>query len=117
MHSATNTLSPRGRIRTVALAATIALGTLFPSISAVYAQDDGFDVSVSTTAELTGLTAVVSGSGNGLRLRSEPAHDSDVIETLLDGTSVTLRVDTTDTVRDADGTTRWWPVSVNGEDG
>jgi murein DD-endopeptidase MepM/ murein hydrolase activator NlpD/uncharacterized protein YgiM (DUF1202 family) len=117
VHSATTTLSPRGRIRTVALAATIALGTLFPSISAATAQDDGFDISVTSTSGLSGLTAVVSGSDNGLRLRSEPAHDADVIDTLIDGTVVTLRVDQTDTVRDPDGTTRWWPVSYNGSDG
>lgn len=115
MRSATNIPSLRGRIRTIALATTIALGTLLPSMSAVNAQDSGF--SVSGTEELTGLTAVVTGSDNGLRLRSEAAFDADIIDTLLDGTVVTLRIDVLDTVLDPDGTTRWWPVSGNGSDG
>ncbi|MEJ7839750.1 MAG: SH3 domain-containing protein [Thermomicrobiales bacterium] len=97
------------------MATTIALGTLFPSMSAVLAQDEGF--SVSDIQELSGVTAIVSGSDNGLRLRSDAAYDSEIIETLIDGTVVTLRIDAVDTVLEPDGSTRWWPVTANGNDG
>ena len=115
MNPAIQTPSRMGRIRTVALAATIALGALFPALPVTNAQDTGFDIASATS--LSGLTAVVSGSNDGLNLRAEPRHDAGVLSTLPDGTVVDLLVDRFDTVRDEDGTTRWWPVSINGQTG
>lgn len=77
------------------------------------AQD--FDISVNSIADLSGLTAIAGGDGDGVNVRSEPGLDSDVIATIPDGTVVDLRVDTVDTVRQDD--LRWWPVEVNGESG
>jgi murein DD-endopeptidase MepM/ murein hydrolase activator NlpD len=90
---------------------------MIPSLSVLYAQEAGFEVTVESADDLSGLTAVVGGSDEGLRLRSEPAHDAEVLETLPDGTVVSLRIDVVDTVMDEDGTTRWWPVTANGIDG
>jgi murein DD-endopeptidase MepM/ murein hydrolase activator NlpD len=75
-----------------------------------------FDVSVSSIAELTGLTAVVAHSDNGVHLRAKPGQDGEILDSLPDGTVVALRIDEADTVYGDDGT-RWWPVRSNGEDG
>ncbi len=74
-----------------------------------------FDVSVGSISELSGLTAVAAGSGQGVNVRISPAMDAELVTTISDGTVVALRVDMADTVR-ADGI-RWWPVTVNGVDG
>jgi murein DD-endopeptidase MepM/ murein hydrolase activator NlpD len=83
-----------------------------PSWSAS-AQD--FDISVDSIAELSGLTAIAGGDGDGVNVRDEPGIDSDIVTTVPDGTVVDLRVDVLDTVRKDD--LRWWPVHVDGVDG
>jgi murein DD-endopeptidase MepM/ murein hydrolase activator NlpD len=77
------------------------------------AQD--FDISVSSVSDLSGLTAIAGGDGDGVNVRAEPGLDSDIVTTVPDGTVVDLRVDMVDTVRQDD--LRWWPVSVDGVDG
>lgn len=73
------------------------------------------DITVGSVADLSGLNAVVAHSDDGVNFRSEPGIGSDVIDTLPDGTVVTLRVDKVDTVVDDDA--RWWPVTFDGQDG
>jgi hypothetical protein len=67
--------------------------------------------------DLTGRTALINGGGDGINLRAAPGHDGEVIDVLGDGVEVALRIDTADTVYDADGVTRWWPVAVDGVEG
>ena len=74
-----------------------------------------FDVSVGSVSELSGLTAIAAGNGEGVNVRVSPALGADLLATIPDGTVVTLRIDIADTVR-ADGI-RWWPVVVNGKNG
>jgi murein DD-endopeptidase MepM/ murein hydrolase activator NlpD len=74
-----------------------------------------FDISVDGVEDLSGLTAVVAHSDDGVNLRAEPGLGGDVLDTLPDGTVVALRVDEVDTVVDDDA--RWWPVHVDGQDG
>ena len=115
------------RLCTLALAGTLAVGTMLPGVAPVWADGESgqptmtpassFSVSVDSVDALTGLHAVITGSGDGVNLRRDPAHDADVVSTLKDGTVVDLRIDTVDTVLDPDGTTRWWPVRADGEDG
>lgn len=115
----------RGRVRTFALATTLALSLIMPTAVAVRA-DAGVTTQQASTASFTvdtanglaGLTAVITGGGTGgVNLRSDPAHDAKVLATLQDGTTVALRIDNVDTVVDPDGVTRWWPVTANGQDG
>ncbi|MCC6793212.1 MAG: SH3 domain-containing protein [Thermomicrobiales bacterium] len=73
------------------------------------------DISVESVDGLSGLTAVVAHSDDGVNLRAEPGLGGDVLDTLPDGTVVELRVDETDTVVDDDA--RWWPVRHDGQDG
>jgi uncharacterized protein YgiM (DUF1202 family) len=75
-----------------------------------------FDVSVNSIAELSGLTAVVAHSNNGVHLRATPGQDGKILDTLPDGTVVDLRIDEADTVSGDDGI-RWWPVRFDGQDG
>lgn len=132
MTTAITTTSVRGRIRMLALAGTLALATLAPAAPATFASGEdvvspaadaapaatsGFDVSVSSIEELSGLTAVVAGDGDGVNLRADAAHDAEVLVSVPDGTVVALRIDMVDTVYDPDGITRWWPVNANGQDG
>lgn len=124
MTTAYRTSSVSGRLRTLALAGSLALGTMFPVASVVWA-DAGDTVVVEPTSDafdisgegVSGRTAVIAGGGDGANLRAKPAHDADVLSSLPEGTSVDLRIDVTDTVYDPDGVTRWWPVSVGGVDG
>ncbi|HEV2067490.1 MAG TPA: peptidoglycan DD-metalloendopeptidase family protein [Thermomicrobiales bacterium] len=120
MTTAHRTSSVSGRLRTLALAGSLALGTMFPVAAVVWA-DAGDPVVVDpTTADvfdisgegLSGRTAVIAGGGDGANLRSGPAHDAEVVTTIPDGVEVDLRIDELDTVYDADGVTRWWPVGV-----
>lgn len=106
--------SPSWRARTIAVAAAIVL-TFGPTgtISPATAQD--FDVSVDSVEGLSGLTAVVAHSDDGVNLRADPSQDADILDTLPDGTEVDLRIDRADTVFDDD--IRWWPVSYGGVDG
>ena len=74
-----------------------------------------FDVSIGSVNDLSGLTAVAAGSGQGVNVRAQPAASAALVTTVSDGTVVALRIDVADTVR-ADGI-RWWPVRVDGQDG
>lgn len=120
MTTADRTSSVSGRLRTLALAGSLALGTMFPVAAVVWA-DAGDPVVVDpTTADafdisgegLSGRTAVIASGGDGANLRSKPAHDAEVVTTLADGVEVDLRIDELDTVYDPDGVTRWWPVAA-----
>ncbi len=127
MTTASRTLSPGRRIRTLGLAGLLALGTVFPLVDPARADDapatppgragSGFEISVSSVEELTGLTAIIAGGGEGVSLRAEPARDAGAVASIPDGTTVALRVDMVDTVLDGDGVTRWWPISFGGRDG
>ena len=124
-----NHSSIQRRVCTLALAGLIAAGALLPGSSSAFADGDpGRPAPVATTqapafsvsgndGQLTGLSAVIAGSGDGVNLRADAAHDASIVTTLTDGTVVDLRIDMVDTVRDPDGVTRWWPVSVGGKDG
>ena len=116
--------SPLRRVVSYALAGTLAVSALMPGFGNVIASDgatatpsSSFSVSVDTVEELTGLTAIVSGGGDGVNLRADAAHDAEVVAAIPEGDEVTLRIDTLDTVVDADGITRWWPVTYDGIDG
>jgi murein DD-endopeptidase MepM/ murein hydrolase activator NlpD len=52
-----------------------------------------------------------------VNVRAEPTVDSDVVAIASDGQIVTLRIASVDTVYDADGVTRWWPITIDGVDG
>lgn len=118
----------KGRLRMLALAGTLAISAVFPAMSGALASGD--DVVTPTTVVSTdeqfdisgadgliGLTARVVAGGDGVNLRATAEHDAQVVATVPDGTIVELRVDMVDTVYDPDGITRWWPVSVGGQDG
>jgi uncharacterized protein YgiM (DUF1202 family) len=103
----------RARAIAVAAALTFVLSP-FGATSGVGAQDD-FEVTVESVADLSGLTAVVAHSDDGVNLRSDPSQDADILDTLPDGTVVDLRIDQVDTVLEDD--IRWWPVSFDKQDG
>jgi murein DD-endopeptidase MepM/ murein hydrolase activator NlpD len=106
---------PTWKTRAFSAGAAVALllsAAAAPRLSASAAE---FDVSVSSIEELSGLTAIAGGDGDGVNVRAEPSLGGDVVATVPDGTVVTLRVDVTDTVR-ADGL-RWWPVIADGRNG
>ncbi|MGC4108583.1 MAG: SH3 domain-containing protein [Thermomicrobiales bacterium] len=121
MSTAFNRPSMWKRVGALALAGTIALGTLMPGNGLVSA-DSGATVTptpsstfdVPAGSGLAGLTAVVVGGGTDLF--ADPAADSTVLAHLDEGTVVDLRIDEADTVTDASGV-RWWPVAVSGQDG
>lgn len=102
----------RARVLTVAAVLTLLLSPI-GAIARADAQD--FDVSVESVEELSGLTAVVAHSDDGVNLRADPSQDADILDTLPDGTEVDLRIDQADTVVEDD--IRWWPVSYNKQDG
>jgi uncharacterized protein YgiM (DUF1202 family) len=104
----------RGRVIAVAAALTLVLGSV--GIGAGAASAAQFEVSVDSIEALSGLTAVVANSDDGVNFRSKPSQDSEVIDKLPDGTVVALRIDETDTVY-GDDDIRWWPVRYNGNDG
>ncbi len=118
-----------GRLRMLALAGTLALGAMVPvvpgalasgdtaPVTAVTVEDSTSAFDIDPSAGLIGLEAEVAGGGDGVNLRADAAHDADVLDTVPDGTVVQLRVDQVDTVYDADGVTRWWPVAVGGTNG
>jgi murein DD-endopeptidase MepM/ murein hydrolase activator NlpD len=61
--------------------------------------------------------AVIAHASDGVLLRAEPAFDAAVLGLLPNGRAVELRTDALDTVLDADGATRWWPVATPDGDG
>jgi murein DD-endopeptidase MepM/ murein hydrolase activator NlpD len=99
------------------LVRTLLMATLLASSLGIAAgaQAAELDISVESVDDLSGLTAVVAHSDDGVNLRAEPGLGADVLGTLPDGTVVELRVDEADTVVDDDA--RWWPVRHDGEDG
>lgn len=103
---------PRAILGRALLAATLLISGLGAAVSAS-AQE--LDISVASVDGLSGLTAVVAHSEDGVNLRAEPGLGADIIDTLPDGTVVELRVDMVDTVIDDDA--RWWPVRHAGQDG
>jgi murein DD-endopeptidase MepM/ murein hydrolase activator NlpD len=122
--TASATPSFAGRIRTYALAGTLAVGLLFPIFQVAQADSpteptvssDGLTISVETVDQLTGLTAVVASGGENVHLRAEATSDSESVASIPDGSVVELRVDMIDTVYDAGGV-RWWPVTFEGNEG
>lgn len=124
MTTASTQHSLAGRLRTLVLAGTLALGAMVPAAPVTFASGDtGTAVTVTEqfdvdpASDIVGLTAQVDADGEGVNLRSEPAHDASVVMPLSEGTIVDLRIDQVDTVYDPDGITRWWPVAVGGHDG
>lgn len=113
MSTATQRLSWKRRAFSTAAGIALLLSAIAGPSWSASAQD--FDISVNSVADLSGLTAIAGGDGDGVNVRSEPGLDSDVVTTVPDGTVVDLRVDVLDTVRQDD--LRWWPVSVDGVDG
>lgn len=107
-------VSRRARAFAVAAAFALVLGPVAFGPTAIGAQE--FDVSVDSIEDLSGLTAVVAHSDDGVNFRADPGPDGKIIDTLPDGTVVDLRVDEEDTVYGDDGT-RWWPVRFDGNDG
>ena len=77
----------------------------------------GTPAMVSAQDDLVGRTAEIAGSEDGVNVRAEPEFGSEIVGTLADGTTVELRIDAADTVLDADGETRWWPIRFEGVDG
>lgn len=109
---ATQTTAPRRIGQRIARAAMVAaLGLSL--VTGPMVTDASRPLSVS----LVGMSAVVTGSGDGVNVRATPSYDGEVLLELADGTAVTLRIDRVDTVLDADGATRWWPISAQGVDG
>jgi murein DD-endopeptidase MepM/ murein hydrolase activator NlpD len=126
--TASKTTTMFGRVRTLALAGTLAISAMVPVAPAVLASyddtptpgttgtaPDQFDIAAD--GGLVGLTAVVQTGTGGADLLADPGHDAEVLQDLADGTMVNLRVDVADTVYDDDGATRWWPVEVGGQEG
>ncbi|MGI8964417.1 MAG: peptidoglycan DD-metalloendopeptidase family protein [Thermomicrobiales bacterium] len=118
------------RMRTIALAGTLAASMLFPIFQtaqadtdptpaptvAVAATSSGLSISVDTVEQLTGLTATVASGGENVHLRAEATAESESLGKIPDSTVVALRVDMVDTILDAAGV-RWWPVSHEDADG
>jgi murein DD-endopeptidase MepM/ murein hydrolase activator NlpD len=75
------------------------------------------DANRPVAVSLSGMSAVITGSGDGVNVRVAPSFDADILTRIAEGTQVTLRIDQVDTVLDPDGTTRWWPITVYGTDG
>ncbi len=124
MTTATSKSSGSGRFRTFALALTLVSGLTIPLFQVAQADgptpvpvsETGLTISVDTVDQLTGLTAIVAGSGAPVAVRAEPADDAESVATVADGAVVDLRVDMIDTVYDSFGV-RWWPVAVDGAEG
>nr|MDQ3044599.1 SH3 domain-containing protein [Chloroflexota bacterium] len=75
------------------------------------------ELSEANLSDVVGQHALVSADGDGVNLRADPTFDAAALTTLGDGTTVSLRIDATDTVYDPDGVTRWWPVIADGIEG
>ncbi len=98
----------RGRALALVLVGALALS------ATGYGGQPGF---VRAQDDLSGQTAQIVRSEDGVNVRAEPGFGGEVIGTLSDGTTVELRIDVADTVLDEDGETRWWPISFDGTDG
>jgi len=96
----------RHRALIVALALALAGSSAVPIVS----------VPLGTVRAQGGEGKIVH-SSDGVLLRAKPAFEAEVLKTLPEGTTVGLRTDVADTVYDPDGTTQWWPVSTDGNDG
>ncbi len=132
MTTATRYHSFATKVRAYALAGTLALAAVFPTAGLVYAdggvlpsapavsqpvlsQEEAFDV--DPAGGLFDIEAVVVAEADGAPLLEEPAVNSPVVESLPEGTTVSVRIDATDTVYSASGDIRWWPVDVGGSSG
>lgn len=113
------------RVGALALAGTIALGTIGSGVGLVSADSGNeptptatvpqFEVEAGSVDSLEGITAIIVGGETSLL--ADPGKNGTVLAKLAEGTVVTLRIDTVDSVLDPDGVTRWWPVTVDGKDG
>lgn len=116
--------------RTIVLAGSLMLASVLPAAGLVYADagvstpamsepvlsaENAFDV--DPAGGLIGIEAVVVAKADGAPLLEEPALDATVMQLLPEGTTVVLRIDTTDSVYSASGEIRWWPVEVGGSTG
>jgi hypothetical protein len=102
-------MSFKKRLRTVALAGTLAISAMMPVVPASLASGDTDTVTptpvtvvvdqfdIDPAGGLEGLTAIVTAGGEGVNLRATADHDGDVLTTVPDGTVVELRVDMVDT--------------------
>lgn len=97
------------RIARAAMLALLSLSLIGGSLSV--------DAARPVAVSLSGMSAVITGSGNGVNVRAEPTADAAILIEIAEGTEVTLRIDQVDTVLDPDGITRWWPIAVYGIDG
>ena len=102
----------RRSARLHAIAITLILGM----VSAAAAPLPRLAVAQGSDTDLSGLTATIAHSEDGVNLRAEPGFAAEVVGTVGDGTVVELRIDVADTVLDPDGQTRWWPISHDGVD-
>jgi len=89
-------------------------GPVESTVTVPVQTSDQFEYQGEITAS---ATAQVSGAGESVNVRAEPSETSELVATAADGQIVTLRIAAVDTVYDADGVTRWWPVTVDGTDG
>ena len=131
MITARNIHSIASGVRTLALAGTLTIASMLPM--AGLASADGGTTQPSTPSAsqtstvapfdvdpaggLIGIEAVVVGEPAGVPVQSEPSAQAEVVEVVSEGTTVTLRIDSTDTVYTDNGATRWWPVDVGGTTG
>ncbi|MFM9107132.1 MAG: peptidoglycan DD-metalloendopeptidase family protein [Chloroflexota bacterium] len=89
--------SPRSGVLRAALAAGLLAAALAPA--------------VGWAPPARAADSAVVSNPDGINLRESPGYDGAILGTLDDGTWLGLRTGEFDTVLDADGETRWWPVS------
>lgn len=87
-----------------------------PETDGTNASASGNRTPFDYTGDLANAVAEVSADGDGLKMRSEPNADADIVVSLAEGTIVNLRIADVDTVYD-DAGTRWWPVEYEGNIG
>lgn len=117
-------------VRLFALAGTLSLASIIPSVGLVYADsgvstpsasdqpvlaaDQAFEV--DPAAGLEDIQAVVVAPNDAAPLLAEPVSDAEILESIPDGTTVLLEIDVKDSVT-TDDDSRFWPVSVGGTSG
>ena len=116
LHSGRSRRSWRARPLALAARGVMVTAMAFSIASAVPAAQ-GTQAARPVVADLATMTAVITGASDGVNVRAKPSFDAAVVATVYDGTSVRLRIADTNTVLDPDGVTRWWPISVDGQDG
>jgi murein DD-endopeptidase MepM/ murein hydrolase activator NlpD len=98
----------RGRRRAIAITLTLAVASA--AVAPIAPIRSG-------TAGAESGSGTIVHSAEGVLLRAEPAYDAEVVETMAEGSKVSLRTDMADTVYDTDGVTQWWPVRTGDADG